>query len=381
VKRSDSNPLRRELAQSLPAGSHLEADVLSAFAEGALLPREREEALAHLSVCARCRQVLSVASNAAPEPVVDVQAKPLARPARHLIGRWLPWLVAAAGVLVIGSVLLIHDQGSREIGRIQAPQVEQKQIAQAPPPTSQVVPPQTVTPAKRESTLTARSEAMPAPAAGPTTTTAAKAPSAPAAAIQHYSAQDATSQSEIAGEPGAAVDSAAQRQRTQRLSAENEAAASTQVRQRENLQTWQSQSGETQPSLAPKPSVAFSGAESSSMKKTAEFRSARPQWRINEFGQLERSSGNDDWQSVPMLGTSKLHVLAVSGSDLWAGGEHLRLEHSIDNGATWASVPLPAKNGRDHMIAHIHFASSQEGTVDASDGTSWHTTDGGTTWK
>jgi hypothetical protein len=44
-------------------------------------------------------------------------------------------------------------------------------------------------------------------------------------------------------------------------------------------------------------------------------------------------------------------------------------------------VPLPERNGPDHSIAHIRFDSAQEITIDAADGTSWATTDGGDSWK
>jgi photosystem II stability/assembly factor-like uncharacterized protein len=82
-----------------------------------------------------------------------------------------------------------------------------------------------------------------------------------------------------------------------------------------------------------------------------------------------------------MPDTSKLHVVSVSGNEVWAGGENLRLEHSSDNGATWESVKLPAKNGYEHAITHIRIRTPQEGTINSDDGTSWITTDGGRTWK
>lgn len=107
----------------------------------------------------------------------------------------------------------------------------------------------------------------------------------------------------------------------------------------------------------------------------------RPQWRINDLGQLECSSGDGSWQAVPATETSKLHIVLVSGSDVWAGGENLRLEHSSDNGATWESIQLPAKNDARHTIAHIRFQNQQHGTVNSDDGTTWETADGGRTWQ
>jgi photosystem II stability/assembly factor-like uncharacterized protein len=128
--------------------------------------------------------------------------------------------------------------------------------------------------------------------------------------------------------------------------------------------------------------AAFSDAASNSaMRQAAGSNAVRPRWRINDLGQLERSFGYGAWQAVPMLDTSKLHVVSVYGNDVWAGGENLGLEHSGDNGATWEVVKLPAKNGYEHAITHIRFQSQQRGTIDSDDGIFWITTDGGRTWK
>ncbi len=119
------------------------------------------------------------------------------------------------------------------------------------------------------------------------------------------------------------------------------------------------------------------------MRKAFTANAARPHWRINDIGQLERAFGVGSWQAVPMpdAAESKLHVVSVSGSEVWAGGENLRLDHSSDNGETWKSIKLPAKNGYEHTITHIRFRSAQLGVIDSDDGTSWITTDGGRTWK
>jgi photosystem II stability/assembly factor-like uncharacterized protein len=117
------------------------------------------------------------------------------------------------------------------------------------------------------------------------------------------------------------------------------------------------------------------------VRGTATVESVRPHWRINDLGQLERSFGNGAWQPMPTHETSQLHVVSVFGSEVWAGGENLRLEHSSDNGATWESIQLPAKNGYNHAVAHIRFQTPQAGRIDSDDGTSWVTNDGGRTWK
>jgi hypothetical protein len=39
------------------------------------------------------------------------------------------------------------------------------------------------------------------------------------------------------------------------------------------------------------------------------------------------------------------------------------------------------KNGLEHEIVHIRFETQASGVVEASDGTSWTTTDGGLSWQ
>jgi photosystem II stability/assembly factor-like uncharacterized protein len=117
------------------------------------------------------------------------------------------------------------------------------------------------------------------------------------------------------------------------------------------------------------------------MRKATGAGADRSHWRINDLGQLERSFGDAAWQPAPTRETSKLHVVSVSGSEVWVGGENLRLEHSSDNGNTWQSIKLPPKNGTNHAVTHIRFPTPQEGVIDSDDGTSWNTPDGGRTWK
>ena len=109
--------------------------------------------------------------------------------------------------------------------------------------------------------------------------------------------------------------------------------------------------------------------------------SVRPQWRITEAGRVERSFGNGVWQEVLDAGTAKLRVVSVVRGSVWAGGDKLHLYRSTDNGVTWSAVQLPPKGDAANAIAHIRFETLLDGKIDATDGSSWVTTDGGITWK
>jgi photosystem II stability/assembly factor-like uncharacterized protein len=99
------------------------------------------------------------------------------------------------------------------------------------------------------------------------------------------------------------------------------------------------------------------------------------------MGRVERSFGDGAWQPVLASEGTKMRVVSVFDEEIWVGGENARLYHSSDNGNTWSMVPLPIKNGAAPTIVHIRFQTLRAGTVEAADGTSWTTDDGGVTWN
>lgn len=90
---------------------HPDENLLAAFAEHALTGTERESVLSHISGCARCRDVVFLAQEAAPEP--EAARAFAVRPARR---RWLRWQTATAGAwalaLILGAALLWHRENT-----------------------------------------------------------------------------------------------------------------------------------------------------------------------------------------------------------------------------------------------------------------------------
>jgi photosystem II stability/assembly factor-like uncharacterized protein len=75
-------------------------------------------------------------------------------------------------------------------------------------------------------------------------------------------------------------------------------------------------------------------------------------------------------------------VLWVSGSNVWAGGNAGILYHSADSGLNWTRVePVYGEQKLESDIKHIDFSDSLNGTLTASHGEIWHTSDGGLTWQ
>lgn len=339
MKRTESNPLLQELARDQLHGSHPDSDQIAAFGEGALLPREREELLAHMAVCAECREVLSMAAGA--EPVAKLKAFIVPLPAHQITKTWLPWASIAAGVLAAVSGGLIYHQNA----------LNRKPIAVA---LNEPAPVQSTT--MQQSQLESAKKSGERPAAKEETHPSSR-----------QSTQAAEPLREDRSQPGM------QTYLGQQNSIQNQNAGAGQVAMYEHQAPRQAASST---------SAAFANvAAASPMSNAFAAVSARPHWRINSAGQPERSFGGDVWQAVLPDEGSKMLVVSVFGGQVWVGGENSRLYRSTDNGNTWNLVALPTKGGSEHVILHIHFLTPQAGTVESEDGTQWATSDAGITWK
>lgn len=96
------------------SGMHPDANTLSAFAEQLLPTAEREQVLAHMAGCNRCREVVFLAQQAAADEPVTRSALATTRDEKThtwwLRGwRWA-WLPAGAFAALIGIVIVLHSR-------------------------------------------------------------------------------------------------------------------------------------------------------------------------------------------------------------------------------------------------------------------------------
>jgi anti-sigma factor ChrR (cupin superfamily) len=132
------DPLKKLVADRLrmrAAGPHPDAEALSAFAENALAPSERQTVIAHLASCSDCREVLFLSASQAAE-VQQVVSVP--RPRFRLALRW----GTLAACVVIGAVVLITRHEPTRTA----------QVAKNSPPAGYVTP---AAPAAEQSTIAA----------------------------------------------------------------------------------------------------------------------------------------------------------------------------------------------------------------------------------
>ncbi len=118
---------------------HPDADVLTAFCEGALAGTERSRVMEHIARCGDCREVVFLAApDALSQPaVVEEKAAPsAAKPVLSWWRRYMPAMAAAAAVVVVGSAVLLQPnlmrsrQQADELrgGRCDAPERRQPEF-------------------------------------------------------------------------------------------------------------------------------------------------------------------------------------------------------------------------------------------------------------
>ncbi len=370
----ESNPLVQELARSqqAPANfeSHLDADLLAAFAEGTLLPAERSGVLAHLAVCGECRQVLSVATAAGPDGTEEASVQSIPRPVRAPLWGWLPWVATTAGIAAITTVLLFHPQKKLPPATISTNGATTALIPRAEIPAEALN--QVVISAAPEAK--ARHEKQASVSAQPARPTQARPMTELPASQSSQQSETALAFNNADAEGSSGLAAAAQPIAG--------ALAAKQASQSTTVQVTPTQNAMLPQTSTAEPGAALGGpVAAGNLTRAFSAVSVRPQWRINEAGQVERSFGNGVWQEVLDAGTSKLRVVSVLRGSVWAGGDKLRLYRSTDNGVTWSAVQLPPKGDAANAITHVRFETPLDGKIDAADGNSWVTTDGGITWK
>lgn len=373
---SESNSLRRELAALAPTGEHPDADLIAAFADGSLLERERQAVFGHLAGCAECREVLSLCAveehqparefefvaAAAAAPMVATPANP--KPATRA---WLPWAAVAAGIVIVSGVAVRYEENRLTQQRLNAQQ-------------------------EAKATLAARAEEAPPAVQAPSTVNQpAQHADALKAAPKKTNQATETESVEVApsaeGQPEVQMSGSAGdlREEKQAAQAQLQVPASPVAAETADNQPPVEMSAQsvTAPTAEMHSARQLSKTSAFANKVTANAPAAslaRPHWRINDQGQPERAFGDGAWQPVLAQEKSKMHVLSVTNNEVWVGGENERVYRSRDEGATWQPILLPSKNGGPHTIVHIRFEAKTNGTIEAADGSTWKSADGGTTW-
>lgn len=379
MKPISSSTLRAQLAQSQGGSPHPDADLLTAFAENALLEGERNDILAHLAVCEPCRAVVASA-NAAADP--EEAPRPAPAPVRPPIRTWLPGVALAASLFVMVASTVFFYRGLHSVPRqpttvASTPATEKPAAVPTPQTTVATAAPAPASPKhNRARPRPARSASPPIPTEE-TQVAAAPPPPPPSPSTPDTSVR--TSLAELAQQGQSAPPTEqAQLQAEMRKSTSGVHGAMAEAKAAPRAAPSATQSVQVEASDSFNQSLQTTQPAVRGLIAGIALRSS---FRIADGGQLERSSQSGIWQPVSIAPGVHFRAISVSGTSVWAGGDHLRLYHSADNGVSWTEVHLPASADRSRAVVHIRIDSPQKLTVEDDRGATWSTDDGGATWR
>jgi Photosynthesis system II assembly factor YCF48/Putative zinc-finger len=409
------------------AGSHPDADLLTAFAERSLAGRERAVVVEHLVACADCRDVVAIALTAT-EAIAPASA------ATPRIG-WLSspilrWSALAAGILVVASAGVReyshrNQQQAAASNRMQSEIALPRTLNQSlpalnPPSSTEAMVPQTMVPQtrmrKKESLATTSQRVV-----------KHEAPAEVAGAGQSAQQQTTTAASQqtkigAASEKVEVQSEAGQINTESAAPTENQVVAQNQTNLPLNGRNFTDLNIVKAKDPVPSQSAVIAVTATPPPLQSLQSVAVRPlpQWSVTPAGALQRSfDGGNTWEDVnPARSTAStgsrgamanaaradatssdqgkenqnakraldlapaFRAVAATGFEVWAGGVGGVLYHTSDAGNLWTRV-FPAAGGAASTgdIVGIHFTDPQHGEVSTSTGELWSTSDNGQTWK
>jgi len=414
------------------AGAHPEADVLAAFAEQALSATEREGVVVHLAACRDCREVLALsipALETVARPMVAAEQIPAAASNRTISHppRWLSWpnlhwAAAAAGVVVVASVLMLrHSKQAPSMVDIVNEQAEQSRPAA--PQSNPVLPEAAKANAETGSSAPARiaqadesrtrrqtdgnfgpvasSPVIAQPSAGtrdyaplvdskrsdatPTDKLSLKtAPGQSSGAVVGGASEqvEVTSGAAAVSTDSAKLAPAAPAQIV--VMGRNEAPLEIKKAKPPNSLKEEAPPAKTQALEVESQDQAAAGLRYSSQPNAMKRMVAKDmaaQWSF-VAGVLRRSlDGGATWQTALQL-KQPLLSFGSWGNEVWASGHSGMLFHSIDRGATWTQVrPATKVESLTADIIAVEMNSATDIRLTTDTHQSWFTSDGGRTWE
>ena len=395
----------RDRLAAPPPDDHPDADLLTAFSENSLVPRERAAVIRHLAVCAICREITSLAlprEDQAFAVAVGMAASPppsLAAPPRGLNLRWAA--LAICMVMVAAATWFVRRSSLKNVAVLPAgvmssakgPEVKANEVQMA----------------------RARDEAAPLEHAQPATRPEPKQSAGAAKAVakspeamvlstpakETASASDSANSARMASGAGAASSPAPESDLDRAL--EKTQVAAAQAVEPPPAAPLSSRSARTAQASIPAsaPALARQKREASLEEKDKKsvvagaviagdqavstlaltHLNAFTRWTLSD-GKLRRSTdAGTSWEVIPIDQNATFRALSVRGEELWVGGKKGVLYHSPDNGAHWVRVmPSAGEESITEDIVRLEFADADHGKL-ITPHSQWTTNNCGATWQ
>ena len=384
--------VRDRLAAPAPS-DHPDADLLTAFSENALGPRERAEIVRHLAVCSFCREVNSLAQpeeEKALAVAVGMSAAPplaLARAPRR--GFNLRWGALGAVAVIVAAATWSLRPSHKEVSALPPQEVssakgdrrlDELQLAQAKEEGSQLSHQKQMAAPKQSPTEGSSFKIVPKTAvvnpsrevgsSSPVVTESGDRAVAPPSPVGEFDRTMAKAQTPAAPapdrQPGAAIMGIAKT-----AQAGNEA---PDVARQERPSQSEAKDKKT---LAAAEVATGTGA---GVALDSTLINSFMRWTLSD-GKLRRSTdAGVNWEIVPIDQNSVFRALSVLGEELWVGGKNGILYHSPDNGKHWVHVvPTAGEELLTEDIVRLEFADADHGKL-ITPHSEWTTENCGATW-
>ena len=406
---------------------HLDANLLTAFAEQALSAAERDGVLAHLALCGDCRDVLALAL-----PAMDIVAVPVAAesdavqataaPTKEERNRltasgfvwpkfaWpsLRWAALAAGIVVVASVFLLRPG---KLNQAMLPSANPQLAASAQPASGAPVASSPSASSRDQFAVLAKAE-EPRPKselrsskelkAGQSVTPSPEPAHGMLLAENKKDAGQADKVSPASRVGGASVDAPTRAGATEAIEVSGAAVAVDATASAESSLTARNETPAIEKAKPALPGMEMNEPQQAQADVVVPV-PAKPQargvmfaaklaspasqvlahnvtWTI-QAGALRRSLDNgQSWQNA-LRADRPLLCYASHDNDVWTGGQGGTLFYSADSGVTWVQVQASVKSQQlSSDITHIDVRGPAEIVVSTNNHELWSSRDSGKTW-
>ncbi len=383
---------------AMPAGpACADEQILAAYVEGTLAPKERVAWETHFAGCARCQvQVAELVRLSPSEAPAEIRHLPIRIPAF----RWA-WAAPALVVVIAAGLWFTGEftQRSRQANPIHPETTTPAATAASNAPTKT---PETLrAPEKKPPVEARKAEEKESPLVSAKPEAAPAEANAEEAAGQTTSAVPASEAAKVEAEPAAPSAGIVTPSERAQLAAKTAAPTAESPAPAAQSATPPAVGGAAPPSAAqaadqvvsspkPKPSQEEPAAATTdsrrregtvgalALMKMAGAEQAAPRWRVGRHGLIEKADAQGNWNTVPSGVEADLNAVAcASRQTCWAVGQAGTILRTTDGGKQWLRVSPPAQDD----LTHVTAASGNAATVTTRDGRRFATTDGGKTWQ